>query len=321
MNKLFLIFSFFTFSVLPLCAQQKGKKISRKEYISNYCKMAIEEMRQFKIPASITLAQGALESGNGNSKLARKAHNHFGIKCKASWRGKKIFHHDDKRNECFRKYASVEDSYRDHSKFLRNGPRYARLFDLDITDYEGWAYGLKEAGYATNKNYPALLIKIIEENKLYMYDQPELLAGKQQTDEVTTGLVKEGGNDLVIELDNRREVKRINGLKAIVVEAGDSFEGVAAEMGLKTWEIYHYNDYTEDRQPRINEILYIDPKRGKAQHGNDIYEAGEGDSMHFISQRFGIRLKSLLKKNRMKPGDAPKPGQKIYLRKKKRAEA
>ena len=147
------------------------KKITVEEYISLYKDLAIEEMKQHHIPASITLAQGILESENGNSKLAIKANNHFGIKCHKEWSGKTFHQDDDKKNECFRKYAKPGDSYRDHSDFLSTRDRYNFLFDLDITDYKSWAYGLKKAGYATNPRYPELLIRIIEENELWKLDK------------------------------------------------------------------------------------------------------------------------------------------------------
>lgn len=163
-NRLIIIFFFWT----NLAAAQD---MSRAEYISKYKDLAVAEMHQYGIPASITLAQGVLESGNGNSELARKSKNHFGIKCHSSWKGKKVYHDDDEAQECFRKYPTVAASYRDHSVFLQKA-RYANLFELAITDYKGWAKGLKKAGYATNPKYPELLIKIIEDNQLQQYDKP-----------------------------------------------------------------------------------------------------------------------------------------------------
>src|SRR5690554_5416321 len=152
---------------------QSAKRISRAEYISMYKDDAIREMHRSGVPASITLAQGILESGDGNSALARKANNHFGIKCHGDWKGKTYYQDDDEKDECFRKYKSVLESFRDHSEFLKK-PRYAFLFELKPTDYKGWAKGLKKAGYATNPRYPQLLIKIIEENNLHQYDLVKL---------------------------------------------------------------------------------------------------------------------------------------------------
>ena len=160
--------------LLNLCfihleAQSAGR-MSREEYIEMYSDIAMKEMLRSGVPASITLAQGMLESDNGNSSLAKKSNNHFGIKCHNDWTGKKVHHDDDSRHECFRKYKTVYDSYVDHSDFLMNTSRYAFLFDLDVKDYRGWAKGLKKAGYATSRTYADMLIRIIEENDLHRYD-------------------------------------------------------------------------------------------------------------------------------------------------------
>ena len=175
-------FKCIAFGLLILSNSVFGQEISRKEYIEKYSSLAVKQMHQYKIPASITLAQGILESNNGNSRLAVKANNHFGIKCHG-WEGKKIFADDDKKNECFRNYKNVLESFVDHSLFLNKYSRYEFLFDYKITDYISWAKGLKKAGYATNSKYPELLIKIIEENKLYQFDREKidknLISGKR----------------------------------------------------------------------------------------------------------------------------------------------
>lgn len=161
-NRLVLFLLLFSF-------QLSAQNMTRNEYIDKYKDESIYQMKKYKIPASITLAQGILESGNGNSELAKKSNNHFGIKCHSDWQGERVYHDDDKKNECFRKYNKVRDSYDDHSKFLLR-PRYAALFEYALTDYKSWAIGLKKAGYATNPNYAKHLIKIIEENELYKLD-------------------------------------------------------------------------------------------------------------------------------------------------------
>jgi len=153
---------------------EKGNKPLNKytlQYIKKYASLAVLEMHKYKIPASITLAQGVLESGNGRSKLASKSNNHFGIKCHTGWKGGRVYHDDDEKGECFRKYKYVESSFKDHSKFLSGRRRYASLFKLRKSDYKGWAKGLKKAGYATDKKYPKKLIKIIEDYKLYEFDK------------------------------------------------------------------------------------------------------------------------------------------------------
>jgi flagellum-specific peptidoglycan hydrolase FlgJ len=163
----FLIF----FLSLKILAFGQSINTQYEEYIAKYLAIAKKEMKLHGIPASITLAQGLLESGAGQSKLAKKANNHFGIKCHNDWKGRKFRHDDDKRKECFRKYGNAKHSFKDHSLFLTSKSRYAFLFDLKTIDYKGWAKGLKQAGYATDPNYPAKLIKIIEDYKLYKYDK------------------------------------------------------------------------------------------------------------------------------------------------------
>ncbi|TKG96132.1 LysM peptidoglycan-binding domain-containing protein [Puteibacter caeruleilacunae] len=286
------------------------RKTTREEYIKQYAIVAIEEMEKSGIPASITLAQGCLESGNGNSELARKANNHFGIKCKKSWKGKSMKYDDDRKNECFRKYNSALESYHDHTNFLTDNPRYSTLFTYDITDYKSWAHGLKKAGYATDPKYAHRLIKIIEENYLYNYDNPNLLAqarsirGNIDPSKVANNLVN---SPIHI-------IKRRNGLRSTIVKPGDTFESIANEVQIKHWEIYAYNDYNKGVAPRVNEILYLERKRNKAAKPNQTYVVKAGDSMHFISQRFGIKLKKLLRRNKMKFTTPPKVGQVIRLR-------
>ncbi|MDP4205546.1 MAG: glucosaminidase domain-containing protein [Bacteroidota bacterium] len=288
------------------------RRFSREEYVANYKNIAIREMKAYGIPASITLAQGSLESDNGNSTLAKESNNHFGIKCKSSWQGPSVFFDDDEKNECFRKYSSVEESYIDHSSFLMSNPRYAFLFSIPATDYVAWANGLKKAGYATDPNYANRLIKIIEDYQLYIFDQLGPLAGNTSK-QPKRSRAQSRSEELAIRL--HRSIGLHNGLKTIVVRRGETFESIAKSVDLKEWEILHYNDYSGG-QPRENEILYIESKRGKAESGNDYYIARNGDSMHTIAQIYGIRLKSLLRKNRMEPGENLAPGQKIYLRSK-----
>jgi len=231
-------------------------KLTVEEYIGLYKDLAIEEMKKHHIPASITLAQGILESENGNSQLALKANNHFGIKCHKEWTGKTYHHDDDIKDECFRKYGNVEDSYHDHSEFLTTRDRYKPLFDLDITDYKGWAYGLKQAGYATNPRYPEILIRIIEDNGLEQLDKvgsrqlavgsqkPETRNQKLETRNQKPELPSDppeifeiagrGGNDRVIFINN--------GVKFILARGSDDFYKIAGEFKIYTWQVWAYND-------------------------------------------------------------------------------
>ena len=286
---------------------------TRQEYIKKYAELAVSEMIRSGVPSSITLAQACLESGDGNSTLSIKSNNHFGIKCKSNWRGKRVYHDDDAKGECFRKYNSVEESFIDHTDFLMVNPRYAELFTLNMTDYKGWARGLKKAGYATNPHYASHLIEIIETNKLYLYDEglnQSQIARIQQTQQPADG------RNLINPYQTRKVVLR-NGLKSIVVKKGDTFQRIAQEFKLKEWEIYTYNDYQKGQQPRENEILYIEPKRRKAEKKHQTHRLEADDTMHFIAQRYGIKLKRLYRLNRLDQGERPDVGAVIYLRDKK----
>ncbi len=323
-EKAYLSLIFFIFFTLSLCAQH----MTRQEYIEKYKDLAIKEMKRSGVPASITLAQGMLESNNGNSRLAIKANNHFGIKCHSSWTGKKIYEDDDKKQECFRKYKSVLDSYKDHSDFLKNGRRYAFLFKLKPTDYKGWARGLKKAGYATNPKYPALLIKIIEDNDLHKYDK-----GIKHKSEVVTDNNKHKRNknsrnrkhkgQHLADVDNytvnifRREVMLNNRIKYIKVKKGDTFMKIAKEFDMMAGQLYRYNDLDKNYSLKEGQILYIQPKRSKAEFGKDFHILKQGETMYSVSQKYGIKLKKLYFKNNIPFGTKVKPGVKLWLRKRK----
>jgi LysM repeat protein len=302
-----------------------ARRMTRQEYIDHFAKVAIQEMNEFHIPASITLAQGCLESGDGNSSLARDANNHFGIKCNNGWTGKSVRHDDDSRRECFRKYQSAWESYRDHSLFLRNNVRYAQLFSLKITDYKGWAKGLKRAGYATDPRYPERLIRIIEEYQLYdldkTYDGKDAVVStdneRQDDDARTSGNDNNRIDHFSIDLSDNQSVTERNGTKSIRARQGDTYEELASEYGLKDWEIFHYNDTEKGHEPAESSIVYLEMKPNQAARGNDYHIARDGETMWQISQQYSIRLKSLYRKNRMKQGDEPQPGQQIWLRSKK----
>ena len=308
--KQYIFLTFFTLTVLFTAAQT-----SREDYINQYQLLAIEEMNRSGIPASIKMAQACLESGNGNSELSLKSNNHFGIKCKTTWRGQKVYYDDDHRNECFRKYKTVEESYIDHTNFLMNNPRYAFLWDLDRTDYKGWARGLKKAGYATAPNYHQLLIKIIEDYQLYRLDN------KMEINEMVAfnknHLNPNVSKSMTINPFKNHEVRRINGLKAVVARKGDTFEIIAQELGMKDWELYKFNDHREGYSPQPGEVIYIQRKRRRAakNHSTHVVEAGE--TMHYISQLYGIRLRPLYRKNKMDWGEQPEVSEVIYLRKRK----
>ncbi|NOR27254.1 MAG: LysM peptidoglycan-binding domain-containing protein [Lutibacter sp.] len=196
-------------------------------YINTYKKTAMESMRKYKIPASITLAQGILESSSGNSELTRKSNNHFGIKCHKGWKGKRVYHDDDKKDDCFRVYKDPANSFKDHSLFLTGRTRYAKLFKFKKGDYVKWAKGLSEAGYATDRRYPAKLIALIEKYNLHKYDTEVLGKSfkKKTTNPVTNHIVLKG--DTLYSISKKygltvEELKRFNGLNSNEINIGQT---------------------------------------------------------------------------------------------------
>ena len=268
-----------------------GQEISRKEYIEKYSSLAVKQMHQYKIPASITLAQGILESNNGNSRLATKANNHFGIKCHG-WEGKKIFADDDKKNECFRNYKNVLESFVDHSLFLNKYSRYEFLFDYKITDYKSWAKGLKKAGYATNNKYPELLIKIIEENKLYQFDSKKidknLMSGK------------------------RNIYMHPNKIKYVISKNQETYETIAKSLNIKLKQILKYNDDNNKSVLNVGTKVFIQPKRNRSKQR--IHVVNNGEDLRTISQTYGVKMKSLKKRNQLILKNSLNNGDKLRLR-------
>ena len=292
---------------------------SRMEYIQRYQLLAIEEMGRSGIPASIKMAQACLESGNGNSELALKSNNHFGIKCKSNWRGQKVYYDDDHRNECFRKYRSVEDSYIDHSNFLMSNPRYAFLFTLPPDNYKAWARGLKDAGYATARDYDKRLIEIIEKNELFRLDHKgtfDALTAYEQMRIGNPGI----SNSVSIDPYKSNEIISINGLDAVIARRGDTYEIIAQLLGMKAWELYKMNDLPQGYRPQPNEVVYIESKKRRGSRNHLTHKVEDGETMHFISQLYGIKLKPLIRRNRMEPGQEPNTGDIVYLRKKRPAD-
>ncbi len=283
-----------------------AQSISSAEYINQFKDLAIQEMQRTGIPASITIAQGMLESGNGNSRLAIKGNNHFGIKCHGSWDGGKIYHDDDAEKECFRKYKSVYESYIDHSDFLTNTPRYASLFELKPTDYKGWAKGLKKAGYATAPDYDKKLIQIIERYELHGYD----------VDFITQTL---SNNEESFILETGRTVKTNNNINYIVARENDTYNSLTNEMELLKWQLAKYNEIDQGADINKGDIIYLQPKRNKAAVGNKKHIVKQGETMHSISQVYGIKLDKLYRKNHIGKGDQPEVGEVLWLRKNKKS--
>lgn len=312
---------FFTCIALLLPAvnalAQKAELI--KNYISQYKDIAIEEMKRTGVPAAITLAQGIHESGIGQSKLAVMANNHFGIKCKSNWTGPTITHTDDARNECFRKYASALESYKDHSDFLKNGQRYASLFLLQPTDYVGWANGLKQAGYATNPKYAPTLIKLIEENNLQVYTN-EALGIYQDTDKTKDVKTAES----IISTENTMKAPvypsgefKINETKVILLKKGSSFLSVAQQYNIELYKLFEINDMEPMEMNDRDQLIYLQRKRTKGK--NDFHIVQVGETLHDIAQAEAIRLKSLMELNWLETGMEPAPGEKLSLKEKSKS--
>lgn len=270
-----------------LLVQGQVRNKQYEAYIKKYRDIAVEEMRKYHIPASITLAQGLLESGAGQSTLARKSNNHFGIKCGSDWDGKSVRYDDDARNECFRAYKHPKQSYEDHSKFLASRSRYAFLFKLKITDYKGWAKGLKKAGYATDRRYAQRLIDIIELYDLHQYDTKKGLKWMKDN-------------------PNPHQPYIANGLVYIVVRPGDTWKSISKEFDVSRKKLRKYNDLYKGYVLQPGDILYLERKNRKADKEHVVHVLRAGESMYSISQKYGIRLKNLYKRNKMEP-DSPAP--------------
>jgi LysM repeat protein len=302
MRKFFVFLALLT--ALQLHAQMSWNQ-TYQQYIDQYKDIAIEQMLRYHIPASITLAQGLFESGAGKSELARKANNHFGIKCSGGWEGRRTYHDDDERGECFRVYDSVFDSYEDHSLFLVGKQRYKSLFQLKTTDYKGWAHGLKAAGYATNPQYAQKLIDLIQLYKLDQYDKAKgydkFMAEhtKGQTDGVAL-----------------HTIKIFNKNYYLIARRGDTFKSIADEIDISYRKLARYNERDKRDTLEEGEIIWLKKKQTKApkEYKNRPHIVRQGESMYSIAQQYGIRLKNLYKMNKLDPDYQIRVGVKLRLR-------
>ena len=311
---------------------------AQEKYIDAYAELAVQEMYRSGVPASITLAQGMLESGNGRSELAVKANNHFGIKCHNGWLGGRVYHDDDAKGECFRKYTHVSQSYRDHSDFLRYRDRYKFLFDLKPTDYKGWAYGLKKAGYATDPSYPTKLIRLIEDYRLYQYDTKSASFGNSgksvgnkvrgvRTPETVTERplsptviehsepVSEQVRKKYFQFDTSRQMFSRNGVPFILASEGETYQSIARSYGLFLKELLRFNDLKESVTLRPGTVVYLQPKKNCAVKGLDMHVMESGETLRDIAQRYGIKLDKIYRLNGWYKGFKPKEGDCIKLRK------
>ena len=298
------------------------------DYINNYKKLAMDEMIRTGIPASITLAQGIHETYAGKSELVLKSNNHFGIKCKSYWTGKKVYHDDDARGECFRKYDDPSLSYRDHSDFLRAGERYAFLFKLDPEDYKGWAMGLKKAGYATNPKYGPIIIKLIEEYNLQQYTQIAMgkIPPEAEVLAVNPTMVTDVPADIsafvkqeepLIEIAPPPAVNypsgefTINNTKVIYAKQGTSLLAIAQQYEIPLSKLLEYNDMENEEVLIKNQLIYLQRKRRTGSA--DVHIVANGETLHDISQAEAIRLENLLEYNKLHKSVQPAVGDKLYL--------
>ena len=292
---------------LPSGAQMKWNQ-TYQTYINQYKDLAIEQMLKYRIPASITLAQGLFESAAGRSSLVRQGNNHFGIKCHTSWTGPTQYHDDDARGECFRVYSDARESYEDHSRFLARQQRYARLFSLNSNDYKGWARGLKQCGYATNPQYANKLIQIIELYKLHDYDKAK---------RYDKFMAEHSGTDQPVNAQGLlHPIHIFNDNYYLYAREGETFKSIGKEVGISWRKLAKYNERDKHDILHKGDIIYLKKKRKKApkQFKKRPHIVQPGESMYSISQKYGIRLKSLYSKNHLDSDFKIYPGARLKVR-------
>ena len=268
-------------------------------------------MYKYGVPASITLAQGLLESGAGKSRLATKGNNHFGIKVSGNWRGPYILADDDAPNEKFRAYANAAESYEDHSRFLCQNRRYASLFKLGREDYKRWAKGLKAAGYATNPRYAELLIDLIERYDLHRFDKIKHKSWEKshlKDSQATSGNSLADGGE--------RQVFKCNGSYYVIAREGDTYASIAKWAGLRERRLRRYNEVPKTARLETGDVVYLEKKKSKASRKlkGTFYRVQPGDSFHSIAQSYGMRVETLYKNNRLSPNAAPSVGDVLKIR-------
>jgi LysM repeat protein len=308
-------------------------------YITRYKDLAIAEMKRTGVPAAITLAQGIHETEAGTSVLVKKSNNHFGIKCKDEWRGQSVSHDDDARGECFRKYSAAEDSYKDHSDFLRTRPNYASLFTLDPTDYQGWAYGLKKAGYATNPKYAQVLIKLIQDYNLEDYTliamgkkkEEDGLAKNEVTGDKSSSSVPVKNNDTeetgkannkmeqdvhsnVVEVNYPSGEFKINDTRVVYIKKGTSYLTIAQQYEIPLARLFEFNELKQQEVTADDQLVFIQRKRKTGEH--EFHTVQPGETVNDIAQSEALRLESLLEYNNMSANMQPAAGETLYLRSK-----
>ncbi len=297
--------------------QPPAVRMTPEQYISTFKDAAIIDMKKTGVPASITLAQGMYESDCGNSDLATAANNHFGIKCHKEWSGNTFIKDDDTKDECFRKYNNVQQSYDDHSDFLRSRDRYAFLFNLEITDYKGWAHGLKKAGYATNPQYASKIIDLIERYDLQHLDRGENIPVASIT-KTPPAIIKEKKNDPIIVKKKETIIAQsgeINEVPYVLAGKNDSYISIAQKNDLLLWQLLKYNDADKNDGLQAKEIVYLKPKRNSTE--TEYHIVRNGETLRDISQQYGIKMRKICLRNNLSDRTELQPGDKIWLNKNK----
>ncbi|UYQ93567.1 glucosaminidase domain-containing protein [Chitinophaga horti] len=298
----------------------QAQNITTAQYINTYRNVAIAEMQRSGVPAAIKLAQGIIETQSGNSWLVQNSNNHFGIKCKNNWTGASVNYDDDARQECFRKYDNATASWKDHSDFLRSNPRYGFLFEYDQKDYKSWAYGLKQAGYATSRTYPQQLIEVIERYDLNQYTLQGLGEGGALVkndgpfigdDQPVSGNIVNKVIPKAAPVNYPSGEFKINGRKVMFAPAGTSLVVLANDKDIRVSNLVHYNDLKD--AVLLEEDMLIFLQRKNRTGANDYHIVAEGEDLHSISQKEGIMLEWLRKRNKLDEGEEPAPGEKLLL--------
>ena len=297
-----VLFCFMSF--MAIAAPPRKRNAVYEAYIEKYKDVAIFHMKKYKIPASITLSQGLLESGAGLGSLTQKSNNHFGIKCHNDWNGERVTAADDTPNDCFRKYKKAEESFDDHSRFLTEKKRYSSLFLLDITDYKGWASGLQKAGYATDKAYANKLIKLIEDYELYQYDRK---GSREKIEREEIKIIRP-------QLQSKHTPYKTHGLVYIIAQQDDSYQSIANEFDFKVKDLCKYNEVPEQFPLQAGDIVYFEKKKNKADKPYFEHVVLVGESMYSISQLYGVKAENLYKMNKKDENYVPVEGDVLRLR-------
>jgi LysM repeat protein len=302
------------FLFISLMSFPQSRNKAYLAYIEQYHQLAEKQQKEHGIPASIILSQGILESGAGQSSFAIESNNHFGIKC-TDWTGDKIYRDDDIKNECFRKYDRVLDSYEDHAQFLKKRPRYSFLFNLDPSDYEGWAHGLKKAGYATDPTYAYKLISLIEVYDLHRFDiDPNYMVSNSKTERNNLKENENHGSIGSVNAFVSHVVVKVNGVKFVTTQSGDTYAAIADEFRMPEERIRSYNEVNSTIILHPGERVFIAKKKKKAPKNCETHAVQEGESVHSISQDYGIKIESIYKMNKIPFSEGVKLGQVLKLR-------